>query len=203
MKIGSKSNIVTSNVKIWTIEEWDEFVNERMNASTNNILDLSGVHIMDKEIMGKLRIGRIPGTFRFTKLIVKHWKFDFDKVVLKQIFSSLDVFEIEGLETWETHNLFRIVSLFKNCVHLRKVNLKEWDLSKCDIIYRMFAGCMALEKVEGIENWDVSECDDFEGCFHKCMNLKADLRKWNVKDDANFEDCFTLTTEKIKKSLNV
>lgn len=187
--------LISKNVKIehpFTNIESEEDFSKLFNDSNviDGILYLTHLNFMNGEILRKKcqcykyfdQISKSIHTINVT-----NWQFpsDYKELTLKRTFANLpDIKYIIGLETWDISNVMRLVSVFKNCFKLRKINLSEWNPEKLESMFMLFCDCYNLEEITGLEHWELRESEywEFEDCFKNCKKLKIDLSHWPVLD---------------------
>jgi surface protein len=159
---------------------------------------------------------------------------------IDSLFKNCNYLEnIIGLETLDLSNIYSAEYLFHHCPKLdfscvKNLNVKgikklegvfmsnkitnldfltNWDISECEDISYMFAGCNELKNIDGIKNWNVSSLrnsyslgkniDGINGLFKSCYSLtNIDLSSWTLGKhliwvDKVFSDCYMLKTVKI------
>ncbi len=91
------------------------------------------------------------------------------------------------LDTSKTINMYRT---FANCKKLEKLNgIENWNVSHVTSMRTLFQNCKALNNFDFLENWDVSNVTDIGFMFESdnLTNLNI-LKKWQLKS-IKYMDC--------------
>lgn len=116
-------------------------------------------------------------------------------VILTEAFSHCNnLREITGLEYWDTSRVDNANGMFSGCSKLKKIDISNFNFTKCHYIINFFAGCTNLEEINGLEKLGHTKAVSLTGIFMKCEKLnELDLSNWdlkNVKDISYmFNDC--------------
>ncbi|EUJ39357.1 BspA family leucine-rich repeat surface protein [Brochothrix campestris] len=106
-----------------------------------------------------------------------------------------DVTTINGLQYFDMSNVTAMNEMFKNCYHLKKLDLSSWDTQNVSFFNDMFNGCLELADLQ-IANFDISLGSQFQNMFNHC-DLLTDL------DISNWKGVFpkTIFVDKMFSSL--
>ena len=90
-----------------------------------------------------------------------------------------------------TSKLTSAYNLFYNCANLTYVDLRNSDFSNIETIERMFASCVNLLAIDGLNDLDVSNVNNMGGLFTDCLNLtEINVSDWDVSKVTNFGAVF-------------
>jgi len=82
-------------------------------------------------------------------------------------------------------------NMFAGWTALKKLDIKDFDVSRCTSFQQLFWRCKALEDLN-IEDWDVHSLTNTRDMFNECSSLKSlDLSKWEtgVLEDVLYMFC--------------
>lgn len=90
---------------------------------------------------------------------------------------------LPNIESINTSNVVEFRYTFDKCYNIKELDLSSWDVSKGKYFMRMFADCMSLKKIEGVDKWNLDgDKVNIENMFADSENLNVDLSTWkNVK----------------------
>lgn len=186
--ISKKVKIEPSFKNIESEEDFSDLFND--SNVRDGVLYLTHLNFINEEIL-RNRCQCYKYFYQISKSVhtinVTDWKFPYNnkELILKRTFANLpDIKYITGLETWDISNVTRLVSVFKNCFELRKINLSGWNPETLESMFMMFCDCHRLEEITGLEKWELRESEywEFEDCFKNCEKLKIDLSHWPILD---------------------
>ena len=74
----------------------------------------------------------------------------------------------------------------------KQIDVSDIDISKLKDLNHVFAECVALEHIIGLETWDVSHIKYFNSLFMKCFRLQEvdGTKNWNIVKGISFIDMF-------------
>ena len=87
------------------------------------------------------------------------------------------LYEIEGIEDWNTGNVTNMSYMFNECISLPSLNLNKWDLSKASYLNNMFYRC----KINGdliINNQTIKSGASLSNFIDGCTAQKIELKNW-------------------------
>lgn len=93
--------------------------------------------------------------------------------------------DMTALETVDTHNYDvsrteDMYAMFAQCGKLNDIDLSDWDTSNVTNMSYMFQKCNALEELD-LAGWNVEKVETLKYFAYSCVNLKnVDLSGWNV-----------------------
>ena len=109
--------------------------------------------------------------------------------------------DMSALQTVDTHNFDVsrteiMLRMFQNCSKLVQMDTSHWDTSKVTDMGRLFQGCTILPYVD-VSNWDTSNVTNMYCTFGGCENINGlEVGGWETSNVINMEytfwHCYTL-----------
>lgn len=162
------------SIKFIDITGWDLGKIEILTGLFSGCIELKEIQGIDS--LDLSNVSRITGLFRNCKKLEK-----------------VDV------SKWNTKNIVRMASLFKDCTSLTDIgDVSNFSLDNIESLANMFNNCINLSKIKGIENWKLPKCMNLKGIFYNCTNLNINIDNWEIPNDVKLEDSFTNTNIKPK-----
>ena len=102
---------------------------------------------------------------------------------------------INGLDSFDTHNVTNMSRMFEMCTSLVRLNLNSLDTSNCSYMSYMFSHCLSLTTPGSLRNWDLAKCQTCSHMFYNCPKLRnlGTMASWdtsNITDMSSmFENC--------------
>ena len=110
-----------------------------------------------------------------------------DSTELFRDMTSLVKVDTTNLDVSRTEIMFR---MFQSCSKLLEMDTSTWDTSKATTMARMFQACTVLPTVD-VSDWDVSSVTDMYCLFGGCENLvELDVSQWDVSSVTNMAFTF-------------
>ena len=82
----------------------------------------------------------------------------------------------------EEHSVTDISEMFRDCIHLKSVDISNWDVSTVTNIEHLFYNCPQLaefQEITDISDLDVSSVSNIGNAFHDCECLHTvDISNW-------------------------
>ena len=103
----------------------------------------------------------------------------------------------------DTENVRDVRCMFANCMHLKKLNIRKFNITKVTDMRYMFWRCRKLEKLEFRKDFNTENVTNMEGMFYLCCKLtELDLKNFNTEKVTNmkymFSSCSSLKDLNIK-----
>ena len=119
--------------------------------------------------------------------------------------SKIEKLDCRGMNV---SGLQSINQVFKNCVELRELDIRGWDISECRTFtdnkrnsysHSLFTNCKKLQFIYGLSTLDIRNIEDVSDLFFGCKSLTSiDVSNWdtsNVTDMRSmFNSCSSLTS---------
>ena len=83
----------------------------------------------------------------------------------------LSLYEIKGIESFNTTNVTTMASTFANCRSLTNLDLTYWNTAKVTSLASCFNGCYSINELN-LSTWDISKVTNMSSTFLYCYNLK-------------------------------
>lgn len=172
-------------VKKITVENFDELVNEVVNAYNNTpknqqIVDLNHIDISNLDTLNDLsqkvanKLNVLPEHLR--DINVSTWDTSSIKHMCRTFMSmkNLDC----DFSYWDVSNVEECNSMFNGCVNFTGKGLENWRFPKCRQFMGMFLYCFKLNN--DLSNWDMSSAEHIGNMFNSCYELNFNASKWNT-----------------------
>lgn len=114
---------------------------------------------------------------------------------------SMQLKEVIGLNKFNLSNTSELISVFQN-TGFEYLDLESWDVSKVNLIHRLFYGCDELKTIK-FKSWKTSRVKVFYQVFLGCTNLDPECIKDLKVDglDKDISDCLA-TLSKFESAVN-
>ena len=100
---------------------------------------------------------------------------------LEELFCDLNPYTI-NISNWDLTNCESISRIFAGCRNLEYVNMKDVDTSNINNMNNMCYNCSSLKKIDGIENFNISNLRSAGQLLYGCESLvELNLSKWKPK----------------------
>ena len=202
------------------------FVTSKVLTMNNMFSNCSSLTSLDISNWDTANVTDISGMFRGCKSLTNLHvpKLCTNKVTnIALVFHQCEKLEtITGLETWDTSNVTKMgedgwkeSGTFQQCRSLKALDISNWDLSKCKIMYKTFCDCEALEtlkvdftgskpnvisylfsgnaklpEIQGLNTLDISEVTQMDTLFTNCKSLTSDAlactANWKLAQKSQF-----------------
>ena len=108
------------------------------------------------------------------------------------------LYNLTGLESWDTSNVTNMANMFQNCTNLTSLDVSNWDTSNVTRTSSMFQGCNNLTTLD-ISKFNTSNVTDMGYMFSNCKNLTSlDVSNWDTSNVTTmytmFANCHNLTS---------
>lgn len=135
---------------------------------------------------------------------ISNWKTDNLKSIDFLFSACHNLQTIKGIENLNVNKVFSMKGTFAGCKTLTKLDLSSWKFTDGLLFAdRLFNECENLESVGDISNWDISKIDTMYEMFAMCNKLKLDLSSWNISYRVNTKKIFYKVNSKIFKKANL
>ena len=159
-------NIVSMDNAFMACENLKE-INGLKNFETSNVLSLYGM-FCDCYNLESLDVGN----------------FDTRKVSsFESVFSGCkSLKEIKGLNNLNTGSAYNFMEMFYGCSNLTFLDISNFDTRRAKIFTGMFANCVNLKEIKGLNAFNTSNVIKFNSMFYSCTNLKfLDLSNFDTR----------------------
>jgi surface protein len=117
---------------------------------------------------------------------------------MNMIFQGCKQLKRLDLSNWDTKSLIDITedensstkngSLFTSCIALEFIDITGWDTSKIERFVNVFAGCISLKQIKGLDTWNFGNAKELFNLFYSCPLLEElDLSNVNFSQIENLE----------------
>lgn len=79
---------------------------------------------------------------------------------------------IIGLEYFDMSNVNAASEMFANCYKLKDINIKDWNVSSFQDIYKIFYNCQSIESLD-LSKWNTENIERIDGAFAEMYKLKS------------------------------
>ena len=98
--------------------------------------------------------------------------------------------EIRLPKHFVTSKCTAVQEIFNNCYKLKRLDLRDWDLSNCNSLYRMAYNCSSLQYLN-ISGWDTSNVQSFEGFLYNVGSYNSSSPEIIGLEDLNTSSAVT------------
>ena len=138
--------------------------------------------LINNYIYEKLVINKNTGKNQ-KKLQYKYFpetKKELKKIINQRIKEEENKCDLNDIDVSEITDMSR---LFEN-LDIKNIDISQWDVSKVENFYSMFANCSDLKSIGDISSWDLHSATNLHAMFYGCFSLKSigDISRWNVSN---------------------
>ena len=150
------------------------------------------------------KVEDMTGLFCRTKLSnldLSNWKVE-NVQIMDSMFSNCQVSRLEGLQNWNTSNLYNIMYMFRN-TNVTELDLSNWNLSKLNrSLYYLFYQADNLITLK-LTNWDFSNIGTVNYDTFNCKSLVNIIGPiYNIKNNINLYYTPSLSIDSVMVFIN-
>jgi surface protein len=113
---------------------------------------------------------------------------------LDYIFSYCSSLQSINTSNWDTRNVTNMQDAFSSS-GISSLDVSNWITNNVIDMSYMFAYCVNLQSLDGINNWDTNLVNNMSSMFDSCFMLQSlDISNWNVSNVNNMSYMFSGTS---------
>ena len=183
LKINSKSKVVKTKHKVETKDELIGIIKDRYNKSTNRKLDCSDLDVSNVTDFSEI----FKNCRKIETIDISGWDIS-NADSLEYMFASCNsLYYIIGLSDLDVSKVNYFDYMFCMCSSIKQLDLSNWKIDTANkpyiTIIKMFAGCVMLKNIKGIEKFSGVYKANAKDLFanNRYLNLNEIYKKLNLK----------------------